>query len=214
MGSSATEDRLSAIESRLSRIENNLKLPKSAAPVKAEPWTHVVQPKQPAVAVETKPGNWLGIMAVICFVLAAGFIVKLSVESGWLTPERQIGLAILLGFSLIVAGFSLLKSDRGYASLLPGAGVIVLYLSFFAAHRYYALISFESAISFTGLVSCVCIWIYTQIRHDAYAITAAAGSYLAPVIFASQADSVFSLYYSYCVRLALQPFRYGSGRAR
>ena len=142
-----------------------------------------------------RPGNWLGIVAVLCFILAAGLIVKLSIDSGWLTPARQIGLAALLGFALIGAGLALLKTDREYASYLPGAGVIVLYMATFAAHRYYPLISFPTALAAVSLISGLCIWLYARIRHDVYPVTAAAGAYCAPIVLSLNAGSEFSLYY-------------------
>jgi hypothetical protein len=195
----AIEQRLAAIETRLSRLEAG----SAPTPVRHAPpppplgAVRVSDAPKPHFVLEEnqRPGNWLGIIAVICFVLAAGFIVKLSIETGWLTPGRQIVMAALLGFGLIGAGFTLLNTDRAYASLLPGAGVIVLYLTAFAAHRYYELISFEAALAFTTVISAGCIWLYTQIRHDAYAITAAAGVYVAPVLLGLNASSMFSLYY-------------------
>lgn len=156
----------------------------------------------PAVQIaprEAKPGNWLGIIGVICFVLAAAFIVKLSIDSGWLTPERQIGLAVLLGLSLVGIGFAILDSDREYASLLPGAGLIVLYLAVFASFRVYHLISFELALAATTVVSGVCVWLYTKIRHDVYPITAAVGAYVAPVLLGMASQVEFTLlYYVIC----------------
>jgi uncharacterized membrane protein len=190
---SQLEDRLEALEARLSDIENYLVMPqKQAAGKKAaspQKWKSV------PVAVETKPGNWLGIIAIICFVLAAGFIIKLSIESGWLTPERQIGLAALLGLTLVAVGLALRRFDREYASYLPGAGIIILYLTVFAANRLYGLISFEAALGLTGLVSGVCVWLYDKIRHDVYPITAAIGSYVAPLILGLHAQAIFSIYY-------------------
>ncbi len=199
--SDGNEGRLHSIESRLSEIEKCLGLPEKEYttsvndPGAQSPATSVKEAPSPLVPSEENAGNWLGIVAVICFVLAAGFIVKLSIESGWLTPTRQIGLAALLGLSLIVIGFALMKTYREYASLLPGAGIIVLYLTTFAAHRYYSLISFEVAIALVSLVSGLCIWLYAQIKHDIYAITAATGAYLAPLILDLSTDAEFSLYY-------------------
>ncbi|MDX2027015.1 MAG: DUF2339 domain-containing protein [Alphaproteobacteria bacterium] len=200
MDISKIEKRLTSIELRLSRVEGALQLSAAATPPAPAPSS---TPKQPTTVLRTaaitteqeKPGNWLGIIAVICFVLAAGFIIKLSIDSGWLTPERQIGLAALLGLSLIGSGLALLKSDREYASLLPGAGVIVLYLTAFAAHRYYKLIPFELALATTSIISALCIWLYTRVKHDAYPITAAAGAYIAPVILGLHTQGVFSVYY-------------------
>ena len=151
---------------------------------------------------ETTPTNWLGYAAIICFVLAAGFIIKLSIDSGWLTPLRQIGLSALLGGSLIAAGLKFMETDREYASLLPSGGVIILYLTSFAAYRYYGLISFEAAIFFTSIVSAICISLYAKIKHDIYAITACIGTYLSPIILDLHAESGFTLYYFLVCSLA------------
>ncbi|MBI1274841.1 DUF2339 domain-containing protein [bacterium] len=194
-----TDARLAALEQRLTNIEAALGIKADHKPAPQPARQMLPSPLQPRVtAPETpaRPGNWLGIMAIICFVAAAGFIVKLSIESGWLTPARQIGLAATFGIGLIGSGMALLRFDRAYAGLLPGAGVIVLYLSTFAAHRFYNLIGFESAMALMCLVSAVCVWLYTQIRHDAYAITAAVGAYVSPAILALQPNvTEFSLYY-------------------
>lgn len=204
MAAPSLEERVNAIELRLARIETHLNPPSQARVTpQANPRPERIERAIIAPTIETptrrtgitRSGNWLGLIAVACFVMAAGFIIKLSIDTGWLTPERQIGLAALLGFALIAAGFALMEKDRGYASLLPGAGIIVLYLTIVAAHTYYALIPFEVAIALTSIVSLFCVWIYTQIEHDAYAITAAAGSYVTPAILGVATDPAFSLYY-------------------
>jgi uncharacterized membrane protein len=201
------EQTLASLNVRLSQIERilNVQAPAPApdpiaetppaTPEPAIPESGPFTPPRPAAPSYVMPGNWLGIIAVLCFVLAAAFIVKLSIESGWLTPARQIGLAALLGLGLVGAGLALQQADRGYAALLPGAGVAILYLTAFAAHRYYALISFQSAMVVVGMVSALCVWLYTQLRHDYYAFTAAAGAYLAPVVLSFNAEAIFSLYY-------------------
>lgn len=201
------ENKINALELRLSRVEGALlkaarqeEVPAPAAPVPPPPPTLQTilraQGPAPRAAVQReRSGNWLGVVAGICFVFAAAFIIKLSIDSGWLTPERQIGLAVLLGIGLIAAGFALMEADREYASLLPGAGIVVLYLTVFAAHRLYSLISFENAISLVSLVSAACIWLYTRIREDWYPVTAAVGSYCAPVVLSLGTTSAFTIYY-------------------
>lgn len=203
MNLSEIEQQLISLEQRLLRLENSVIKPVQQ-PVPAKVWpseiaaakaaikTEAVSPK--SIGVE-KSGNWLGVIAVICFVLAAAFIIKLSIETGWLTPIRQIGTAIVFGLCLIGSGFLLMNSDREYASLLPATGAVVLYLTGFAAYRLYSLISFEVAIAAICLISGLCIWLYLKIKHNTYAITAAVGSYVAPIILGVSADSSFSIYY-------------------
>lgn len=212
MESSELEKRLDYIERRLAKIETVFRItpppregeaapaapPPAASPVQAAvpPRTEPTAPHPGSMAgEEIRPGNWLGLLAIVCFVFAAGFIVKLSIESGWLTHTRQIGLASLFGLSLVAAGFVLRASDREYASLLPAAGVIVLYLTAFAAHRLYALIPFEAALGAVALISALCVWLYLQLQSDIYALTAAVGSYIVPLFLGLNASAVFTLYY-------------------
>lgn len=214
MGQSV-EERLARIEGRLVEIESALRLQVTPTPAKHSFPSPSYTPVPPPVYTispslqQGKPGNWLGILAVICFVLAAAFIIKLSIESGWLTPIRQLGIATLFGFALIISGFMLMRTDRAYASLLPGAGIIVLYLIAFSAHAYYLLISFQAALITTGVISGFCIWLYTRIGHDAYAITAAVGAYIAPAVLGVGEAQVFSLYYFLFCSLAFSVLSVG-----
>lgn len=212
------ENRFSLLEQRLTKIESHLNL-SSNNPLKdkvkqdsIDAWAddakdinevaHSSIKEDSKVLIDEKPVNWLGIVAIFCFVLAAGFIIKLSIDSGWLTPARQIGLSALLGFSLIGFGIKFLSSDRDYASLLPGAGVIILYMTSLAAHLYYNLISFEMAVVFVGLVSAICIGLYIKIRNDIYAITASLGAYLSPLLLGGNSFVEFSLSYFIIASLA------------
>lgn len=189
------EKRLTDLENRLARIENRFvivpssRTATSAGPSDKTPTTTTTTPFQ------VKPAGWLGIVAVICFISAAVFIIKLSIVTGWLTPERQIGLAYLLGFCLIAAGYVLLKKDREYASFLPATGVVILYFTTYGACQYYALFSSEVALIMTSFISVLCLGIYWRIRHDVYPIIAVSGTYLSTIFFGLDKVTTFSLYY-------------------
>jgi uncharacterized membrane protein len=64
--------------------------------------------------------NVLGWAGAFALVLAASYLIRLGIDSGWLTPARQVGIAALFGLTLIAAGFFLDASARRYAGLLPG----------------------------------------------------------------------------------------------
>lgn len=188
----SVEEQLASINSRLTRIEHQLAMPPIEATKKE------IQPPRaaaPTTSYKINSSNLLGIIAIICFVLAAGFIIKLSIDSGWLTPIRQIVIAALFGFSLIGIGLQLLAVDREYASLLPATGIVVLYLSIFAAYRLYFLVSFEMAMIISSAISVLCIGLYLKIKHDIYPNTAAIGAYLSPAILGLNVNSTFTLYY-------------------
>lgn len=188
MNDNSIDSKLADIEKRLSVIEHRLQI--------TIPKPNVSPVTTPEVKKsEASSGNLLGIVAIICFVLAAAFIVKLSIQSGWLTPVRQIGIAYLLGVTLIGVGFRYLAADKKYLSLLPAAGVIILYLTTFAAKQLYFLIPFETSIIITSIISLLTLWFYFKIKHDVYAIVAAIGAYVSPVFLGAASEHLFSLYY-------------------
>ena len=218
------DKRIDALEERLSHLEENvLKLfsqnlsinnpeEKPRENVRVHTWDELQSRPQEEVKEEQtttedstftaeKSGNWLGIIGIICFIFAAGFIIKLSIETGWLTPERQILIAAVFGFSLIGTGFCLPSLYRQYASLLPASGVVVLYLCVFAEYRYYDLTSFSIALILTSSVSALCIWLYWKFRHDIYPIIAIVGAYLSPIILNLNFASFFTIYYFICCSL-------------
>ncbi|HEY8278796.1 MAG TPA: DUF2339 domain-containing protein [Bdellovibrionota bacterium] len=193
------ERRLDRIETRLDALENALGKPvaQKQAPVPPKVTRPAPSPAVKSAKPETEAssGNLLGAVGMICVLFAAAFTIKLAIDSGWLTPERQLGLAAVLAFGLIGVGLHLLESDRAYASLMPATGVVILYFTVFAAHRFHQLIDFEAALAGTSCVSLVSLWIYARIRHDIYPVAAAVGSYVAPFLFSLGTVSDFSLYY-------------------
>lgn len=205
MDLSQVNEQLSLITSRLDTIEAKLNIVKlqSIPAIPAEPLKTSVQTAASAPQTVTesslsksfRAGNLLGIVAIICFIVAAGFIIKLSIDSGWLTPVRQIGLAAMLGFSLIVSGLVLFNYDKEYASLLPGAGIIILYVTTFAAYREYALFSYDLALGLLMLISGFCLYLNIRLKQDIYSIVAVIGTYAGPLLLGFNTTSIFSLYY-------------------
>lgn len=188
--------KIEAIEQRLKRIEDTLNLPEIAPHEESVDKQELTpQPQPQPIDPTIQSGNLLGIVAIICFVLAGGFIIKLSIDTGWLTPLRQVIIAALFGFGLIAVGLKALNLDKTYMSKLPATGVVVLYLSAFAAYRLYDLVSFEIALLLVSAISILCILLYWKIRDDIYTITAVIGAYLSPVILSFNATTAFSLDY-------------------
>lgn len=214
MSSLKPEQRLEVIEKRLEQIENHLGIPAKyrasthragmeEAIARAEHQTQTTpaaRPAQPQAATrvynleDTTPTNWLALVAIACFVLAAGFIIKLSIDSGWLTPVRQLGIAATFGIGLIGAGIALLKTDKDYAAYLPAAGIIVLHLTALASNMYYEVLSLHAAIGCALAVSAGCIGLYYVIRSEVYPLLSAIGCYLMPSLMGFDTNPMFLIY--------------------
>jgi len=143
---------------------------------------------------------WLGAVAV---GLSAVFLFTYAIEQGWLGPVQRVGLGLLLGVVLVVAGeWSHRRSLRNLPlalktdyvpPALTASGVFVLYVSFFAAYAQYDLLS--DAMAFVALASVSFAGLVLAIRQGAFvAIMALAGGYLVPVLSSSdapRAEAVF-----------------------
>ncbi len=154
----------------------------------------------------TDNAKLLGGVGVFCFLLAASYFIKLAIDQGWLTPFRQLTCAGLFGLSLIAGGFKLREQDAKYASLLPGAGVVVLFMTAYAGHLYFHLYDFIVASLLVDVISVCSIILYIQFQHNFYALAAICGTYLVPTLIGIPASAGFStaMYYifwdvTYCV---------------
>jgi uncharacterized membrane protein len=215
------EERLAQVEARLDRIERLLPampmMPPPAMPAAAEVTAAATpRPAQPAVATPTSAPpaaaqgyargaqaahdfgtptvtqilGWTGATAL---VLAVAYLIRLALDSGWLTPERQLGLAVLSGFALIGAGLKLRSADRQYASLLPAGGLVVLFLSIYGAHLYYQFIGAPFAAGAVIAVCLLALWLGRLFESELYALFAVVGSYSAPFLLDALAGSVVDL---------------------
>jgi uncharacterized membrane protein len=129
----------------------------------------------------------------MAMVAAAAYLIRLAVDSGWLTPVRQIGLAVLGALALIIIGAVLRRADRRYAGLLPAAGIVILYLSIYGAHLYYHFIDSTTATALIVLVSLGTLWLGRLFDNDLYALFAVAGSYSAPFLLSTLSNNITDL---------------------
>lgn len=143
----------------------------------------------------TRVLGWTGATAL---VLAAVYLIRLAIDSGMLTPGRQVALAVLGAFVLIVLGLSLRRSNREYASLLPAGGIVILFASIYGAHIYYHLVPAPMAAAAVMLTCFGALWLGRVFESQLYALFAVVGSYAAPFLLPSLRTSITDLvvYYS------------------
>lgn len=216
--------RLTSIEVRLLKLEallaNARRTDRTASEQSARPSVKVAPQDVETEAAkerlkrESMVGGVLGWTGGIALLLAASYLIRLGIDYGWLTPERQVGLAAFLGFVLIAAGFGLRARALRYAGLLPAVGVAILFLAIYGGHLYYQVLAQREA----GLaVIAVCagsLWLCRAFQSDLYAFFAVIGSYSAPFLLAGARASLVDLviYFSawsvvFCVFSILQARR-------
>lgn len=189
--------RLSSIEARLLRLEQTLLIDAPGQAPAATPAPPPVVPDEPSAPPSPAPKpspespasgqpvaatRILGWGGAIALVLAGGHLVRLAIDVGWFTPLRQVGLAVLAGVGLIGAGLWLKRHDRQYAALLPGVGIVILYLAAYGAHVYYLMIPAAAALAAVVVISIASLWLGRLFGSSMYALFAVCGAYATPLI--------------------------------
>jgi len=143
-------------------------------------------------------GHLLGWGGAAALLLAASYLIKLAIDSGWLTPVRQVAFASVFGLLLIGGGFVLRRLDREYAGLLPAAGIAVLFLSIYGGHLLHGVISVQGAAAAVIVVCGASLWLCRVFASDLFALFAVAGSYVAPFLLRGAVGSIgdLAIYYS------------------
>jgi uncharacterized membrane protein len=138
---------------------------------------------------------FLGI-GVVALLMAAGYLLKLSFERGWISPVMRCAGGVLAGLGVGALGWRLESRYRTYGAALVGAGAGIIYLSIWAASRLYGVLPSASGIVGLALVSVGLAMIAYAINVEALGITAALGAFMAPVLLGqNQANADLLLLY-------------------
>ena len=125
---------------------------------------------------------WIG---AITLALAAIFLVRYSIEEGYLSPEVRVILAALFGFALIGGAERMRTRDDRVAQALAAAGVASLYGALFAAVALYEMISKVAAGG--GAAALTAFAIGLSLRHGMLvAGLAFVGGFVSPAIIGSE----------------------------
>lgn len=135
---------------------------------------------------ENSGGKLLAWVAIIFFFTAASLFIRLAIDSGWLTPERQFAILLLFSLGLSGSGIFLYKKDAPYSSFLTGAGVAMAYFAVYAGHLYFHLYAEIAALVSVAFITAGSIYLFRHFSHDYFIIVAAAGCYFAPLLIGGQ----------------------------
>jgi uncharacterized membrane protein len=124
---------------------------------------------------------WVG---AVTLALAAIFLVRYSIEEGYLSPEVRVILAAVFGFVLVGVAERVRSRDDRVAQALAAAGVAALYGALFAAVALYDMISKVAAGG--GAAALTAFAIGLSLRHGIFvAGLAFLGGFASPAIIGS-----------------------------
>jgi hypothetical protein len=176
--------------------------PRAAPPEPPAPFGGVVAPPR-----TLKPGggpvDWEGFVGVRLFswiaavflVIGAVFFLRYSIERGWLSAPVRMALGLLVGTGLLV--LCEWKAARRYAvtaNALDGAGIAILFSTFFASHALWHLVGTVPAFVLMALVTAVAVAL--SIRRDSLfiALLGLIGGFATPALLSTGEDRPFGLF--------------------
>lgn len=136
--------------------------------------------------------SWLGILAA---VFAVAFALKLAFDKDWISPSVRVALGALAGAGLLVVGERLRRKGlRPYAYVLSGGGVLILYLSVYAAYEFYRLLAQPVAFLLMTAVTAVAVLLSVRLNALPVAVLGLVGGFLTPVLLATGQDNQVALF--------------------
>jgi uncharacterized membrane protein len=127
-------------------------------------------------------GNALTRIGVVVLFFGVGFLLKYFAHYITIPIELRLSGVALLGAVLIALGIKLQANRPGYGLSLQGAGAGILYLTVFAAFRFYDVL--PATVAFVLLAATAGLTVWLAIRNDSQPLAglAIAGGFLAPFL--------------------------------
>jgi uncharacterized membrane protein len=168
----------------------------------AEPAQPTVPPKEPSQDPFTRwlfGGNTLVRVGVIVLFFGVAFLLKYAAERDLLPIELRLAAVALGGIAMLIIGWRLREKRPGYALMLQGGGVGVLYLTVFAAFRLYKMLPPELAFGVLAGIAVFSAVLAVLQDSRSLAITGAVGGFLAPVLASTGGGNHVALFTFYAV---------------
>jgi predicted membrane protein DUF2339 len=147
--------------------------------------------------------NWLVWLGGLALALGGGFLVKLSIDYGLLTPTVRVVLGVLLGVGLALGADWVARRepatglDQTASSYVPqalaAAGSVTVFASLLAAYQLYDLLS--ATLAFPLLAATAGATVVMSLRHGPLvAALGLVGAYFVPLLVESDTPQALPLF--------------------
>ena len=149
-----------------------------------------------------EPKDWFSKIAIwvggIALLMAGFFMIKYSIDSGWLTPTVRVWITALFGGLLCASGFIVtlktkLKANERIGQALAGAGVACLYFAAYAAVHLYGFLTPTQG--FACMVAVTLVAVMLSLRNGApIALMGLVGGFLTPWLMSTGSQDTVMLF--------------------
>ncbi|MBT65078.1 MAG: hypothetical protein CML13_17915 [Puniceicoccaceae bacterium] len=156
----------------------------------------------PESVESAEPQDWFGKVAVwvggIALLMAGFYMIKYSIESGWLTPLVRLWLTVVFGGLLCGAGFvigvkSSMAANQRIGQALAGAGIACLYFAAYAAVHMHGYVSL--GLGFVAMVLVTVLAVLLSLKNGApIAMMGLVGGFLTPWLMSTGPNDTVMLF--------------------
>jgi uncharacterized membrane protein len=145
--------------------------------------------------------RWIGWIAVILILFATAFFLKYAFDNRWIGELGRVTIGIAFGMGLSLAGLRYhWRGWRIFSQILTAGGIVLLYLSTYAAFGYYHLVGQKTAFAFLAILIAEAAAVSLLYNAPAIAIMALIGGFLTPLLLHTERDQ-YPQFFAYLVIL-------------
>src|SRR5262249_1630973 len=173
--------------------------PSEPEPVTPPPPTVVYESPAPTLSanqLESIIGRrWVGWVAVLLILFATAFFLKYAFDNRWIGELGRVSIGITFGIAMCLGGFRYQQRGwRIFSHILTAGGIILLYLSTYAAFGYYHLVGQKTAFVYLVILIAEAAAVSLVYNAPAIAIMALIGGLLTPALLHSDRNQYRSLF--------------------
>ena len=137
----------------------------------------------------------MGWIAIGLILFATAFFLKYAFDNRWIGELGRVAIGVSAGLGLTLLGFKYhVRGWRIFSQILTAGGIVLLYLSVYAAFGYYHLVSQKAAFAYLIILVAQAAGLAILYNAQAIAVMALIGGFLAPVLLRSDRDQYRSLF--------------------
>ncbi|MGI9106276.1 MAG: DUF2339 domain-containing protein [Pyrinomonadaceae bacterium] len=136
--------------------------------------------------------TWLGIIAA---TIGVGFFLKVAFENEWIGARGRVLFGGAAGIGILFFAERLrARGYKSYAYVLSGGGILILYLTVYAARVFYDLIGVIPAFALMVAVTMCAVLLAARYHAYAIAVLGLIGGFMTPVLLSTGVDNQLGLF--------------------
>lgn len=144
-------------------------------------------------------GNTFVRVGIVILFIGVSFLLNLAINRGYIPIELRLSAIAAGAIGLLALGWRLRETRGGYALLIQGGAVGLLYLTIFASYNLYHIV--PSTLAFALLVLIVALSATLAVLENtvSLALFGSIGGFLAPILTSSGTNNYIGLFSFYAV---------------